>query len=937
MISASPSVDPRALPLALARFLVVLLAALGLVLTAVAVAPTAAAATGAISGAVNGPDGPLAGVQVTAYVPHPDYAGEWNIVGTTSTDATGAYTLSGLAARSYQIEFVDPGRSYVTEYYDDVTSLNAAAAVPVGTTTVTGIDATLGLPSHIAGTVRDTAGTGIPSVLVTALRFDPVDGWVTDQTTLTDDLGAYDVPGLSHGVHRVEFRPYGAQSGRYRLEYWDDAASKDEATDVTVAPASTVNGIDAVLASVTGAGRILGTVTGMAGDAVSDVTVTVYSHDATTDRWVARTRALTDATGAYSLGGLAPGTYRVGFAHDDHVAEFWQDAASLSGATDVVVGSSATVPGVDADLTSLPITNTSAPTVTGDAVVGGTLTATSGAWRPGTGFSYQYEWLADDEPIAGATGSQYQPGSADLGKAISVRVTASRGSETPASATSVATGPVTELTVANQTAPEITGTAQVHSTLTATDGTWTPSTGLTFAYQWFVGGVPVDGATLSTYTLRPADADQAVTVRVTASKPTYTPASATSAPTGAVALAPLTNTVAPSISGPAQVGATLTAARGTWSPDDGLTVGYQWYVGGAPVDGATGTTYHPVDGDVGQSVTVLVSVSRAGHQPASRLSAPTSAVTIPALANTAMPTVTGTPQVGGTLTATTGEWSPSDGVVQQVEWLVGGVPVDHEGSTYSPTADDVGKAVAVRVTATRAGFSPGHPDVDPHRRRLRDDREHRGPAGHRHPAGRTTAHRRARHLVALRAHLRLPVARERQARERPDREHLHRAPERAAPHGGRARDRLRLRPRRHRHLGADGGCQGRRAPPGAEAGCHRRRPGRQGAARDGGLGEPGRHQGDLPVAAQRPGDPARHQGHLQARHRRSPQADLGGGHLRAGGLHDAPGDLEADRRGAVAASQRPSSVRVRATTSAIAASAPVLAGVMSMNPCTRPS
>ncbi len=702
MISASPSSNASAR----LRALLTLLAVVGLVLTAVAVAPTAAATTGAISGVVNGPEGPLTGVQVTAYVPHPDYAGEWNIVGTTSTDATGSYTLSGLAARSYQIEFVDPGRNYVTEYYDDVTSLNVATPVPVGTTTVTGIDATLGLPSHITGTVRDTAGAGIPSVLVTALRFDPVNGWVTDQTALTDDLGAYDVPGLSHGIHLVEFRPYGSQSGRYRLEYWDDAASKDEATDVTVAPASTVNGIDAVLASVTGAGRVLGAVTGMGGEAVSGAVVTAYSRDATTDTWVSRTRALTDAVGEYSLGGLAPGTYRVGFAYDDHAAEFWQDAGSLAEATDVVVGSSATVSGIDAQLASAPITNTSPPTVTGDAVVGGTLTATTGSWQPGTGFSYEYEWLADDEPIAGATGSQYQPGSADLGKAISVRVTASRGSEPPAGATSAPTAPVAELVVVNQTAPGITGTAQVHSTLTATDGTWTPSTGLTFAYQWLVGGVPVDGATLRTYTLRPADADQAVTVRVTASKPMHTPASATSAPTGAVALAPLTNTVAPSISGPAEVGGTLTAARGTWSPDDGLAVGYQWYVGGAPVDGATGTTYHPVEGDIGQTVTVLVSVSRAGHQPASRLSSPTSAVTMPALANTAMPTVTGTPQVGGTLTATTGEWSPSDGVVQQVEWLVGGVPVDHEGSTYSPTADDVGKAVAVRVTATRAGFAP---------------------------------------------------------------------------------------------------------------------------------------------------------------------------------------------------------------------------------------
>lgn len=82
-------------------------------------------------------------------------------------------------------------------------------------------------------------------------------------------------------------------------------------------------------------------------------------------------------------------------------------------------------------------------------------------------------------------------------------------------------------TLTNTVVPAVTGTATVGSTLTAGNGTWSASPD-SYVYQWKRGGVPITGATASTYVLVSADSGQTVSVRVTAIKALYTSASATS-------------------------------------------------------------------------------------------------------------------------------------------------------------------------------------------------------------------------------------------------------------------------------------------------------------------------------------------------------------------------------------------------------------------------
>ena len=74
--------------------------------------------------------------------------------------------------------------------------------------------------------------------------------------------------------------------------------------------------------------------------------------------------------------------------------------------------------------------------------------------------------------------------------------------------------------------PTIAGTVKAGTVVTAKPGTWT--WGTAFKYRWLRNGVPIYGATESTYKVRTADRDKRITVRVTGSRLGYTTAAQTS-------------------------------------------------------------------------------------------------------------------------------------------------------------------------------------------------------------------------------------------------------------------------------------------------------------------------------------------------------------------------------------------------------------------------
>jgi hypothetical protein len=84
--------------------------------------------------------------------------------------------------------------------------------------------------------------------------------------------------------------------------------------------------------------------------------------------------------------------------------------------------------------------STVAPTITGTATAGQTLTVTNGTWA-GNAATYTRQWLRDGATIGGATATTYVLQSADVGHVITCRVTATN-STGAVSATSNATASI---------------------------------------------------------------------------------------------------------------------------------------------------------------------------------------------------------------------------------------------------------------------------------------------------------------------------------------------------------------------------------------------------------------------------------------------------------------------------------------------------------------
>ena len=100
--------------------------------------------TSKISGTVTGPDGttPLQGIEATAY----QWTGSWwEWFNSGYTDANGEYTIGGLPAGTYRVQFEDwQNGDYLTEVYDNAPDLDSGTDIVVpAETTVTGIDASL--------------------------------------------------------------------------------------------------------------------------------------------------------------------------------------------------------------------------------------------------------------------------------------------------------------------------------------------------------------------------------------------------------------------------------------------------------------------------------------------------------------------------------------------------------------------------------------------------------------------------------------------------------------------------------------------------------------------------------------------------------------------------------------------------------------------------
>ena len=268
-------------------------------------------------------------------------------------------------------------------------------------------------------------------------------------------------------------------------------------------------------------------------------------------------------------------------------------------------------------------------------------------------------------------------------------------------------------------APIVSGTVQVGEALTADTSGVADADGLdnaAFSYQWLAGDTEVAGATGSTYTLVEADESKAIKVQVSFTDDAGNDETLTSAATDAVAAATTPNSPAtgqPTISGTAQVGEMLTADPSGVADEDGLdnaVFNYQWLADDAAIAGATGSTYTLAEADEGKAIKVQVSFTDDANNEETLTSAATDAVAAASQPNnpaTGAPAISGTAQVGETLTADTSGIADADGLDNAAfshQWLADGIDISGAtGSTYTLTDSDEGKAIKVRVSFTDDG------------------------------------------------------------------------------------------------------------------------------------------------------------------------------------------------------------------------------------------
>ena len=259
---------------------------------------------------------------------------------------------------------------------------------------------------------------------------------------------------------------------------------------------------------------------------------------------------------------------------------------------------------------------TGLPTISGTAQVGETLTANTSGVADVDGLSnvqYEYQWIANDSSISGATNATYTLVAADEGQVIKVRVSFTDDAGNNETLTSAGTAAVSAANTPATGAPAISGTAQVGETLTANTSGVADVDGLSnvqYEYRWIANDSGISGATNATYTLVAADEGQVIKVRVSFTDDAGNNETLTSAGTAAVSAANTPATGAPTSIGTAQVGEALAVDTSGIADAEGLTnvlFTYQWLADGADINGAIVSTYTMEEADEGKTIKVKVS------------------------------------------------------------------------------------------------------------------------------------------------------------------------------------------------------------------------------------------------------------------------------------------------------------------------------------------
>lgn len=294
----------------------------------------------------------------------------------------------------------------------------------------------------------------------------------------------------------------------------------------------------------------------------------------------------------------------------------------------------------------------------------------------------------------------------------------------------------------NTERPALSGDAREKAVLSTTDGVWTNDAANddptnVYTYRWQICSsagtdcADIPDATASTYTI--PSGSQGKTVRAIVRATNASGHNESSTLVSAIVTLPIPS---PDPSHPPKLpaaaanpikGTSITATRGSWSDASTATFAYQWQRCAAAsedpdeadcvdIADAHDLSYTPTAADVGSRLRLVVSAHNEDTPEATANSAFSGQVKAPA---PTLPPSSSDPSAGEPLTATQPDQDDGSPTTYTYQWQRCEKPsadpaiadcVDIPGatnSTYTPTADDVGKYLRVVVTA----HNPGMPDA----------------------------------------------------------------------------------------------------------------------------------------------------------------------------------------------------------------------------------
>lgn len=223
--------------------------------------------------------------------------------GSAQTDSTGAFTIGGLPAGSYKLQYSPYNQNLVDQWQGQKQDASASIAVAVTAgETVSVANEALVQGAAVSGTLSVPAGSN--SQTNYAALVGP--GGVVSQAPV-DNTGSFSFSRLPAGSYAIEFNRSSGLTTTVEASFFKDkseSAGTSSATKVTVATGETKSGLTST--SKTG-GTLTGKVVGTDGQPLNNVPVRVYTKDGS----LVTRGANTIADGTFKVTGLTTGSYLV--------------------------------------------------------------------------------------------------------------------------------------------------------------------------------------------------------------------------------------------------------------------------------------------------------------------------------------------------------------------------------------------------------------------------------------------------------------------------------------------------------------------------------------------------------------------------------------------------------------------------------------------------